>query len=192
MDSNYTDSGYTVTLPGGAPLVVPPADIYNFTNRAGVFMINHTSTTPIRFQLYSGLVCTSSLQFADQDDAWLVYPGYAIQRFQNDLNEQNRGLVSRIYCNYTNKPVIFKMYADINTVSNDCPVCPTIMRKLDNSGDVSPSGASTIRIWYKGTELSYVIPLSSYEPDTCPSITTVGAVSVWALNASGVAVLTNY
>jgi hypothetical protein len=192
MASNYTDSGYTVTLPGGAPLVVPPADIYNFSNRSGVFMITNYSADNKKGQVYSGIPCTCQVPNYDQDEAWLVYPGYAIQLFVNWFDDSNLANVSRIYCNYTNKPVIFRTNSSgIVTVSNDCPVCPSVIMKLDGATYIWKA-TTCIRIWYKGTELSYITPLSRYNANTAVSITTIGKVSVWALNLSGVAVLTNY
>lgn len=190
--SNYTDAGYTVTLPGGAPLYVPPADIYNFSNRGGVFMIANYNTDTKKAIVYSAIQCSCQVPNYDQDEGWIVYPGYAMQIFVNWFDEPNSSLVSRIYCNYTNKPVIFKYSSSaIVTVSNDCPVCPSNILKLDGATFNWKAGTA-IRVWYKGTELSYVIPLSRYNSATCPSITTVGKVSVWALNSSGTAVLTNY
>ena len=155
-------------------------------------MIANYSSDNRKAIVYSAVQCTCQVPNYDQDEAWIVYPGYAIQLFVDWVDEASSAKVSRIYCNYTNKPVIFKYSSSgIVTVSIDCPVCPSNILKLDGA-TFNWKSTTTIRILYKGTELTYVIPLSSYNTTTCPSITTIGAVSVWALNSSGVAVLTNY
>jgi hypothetical protein len=127
--SNYNDSGYYVTPPtnvatgntsvyGVMPnlitpspnvinTTIPSADIYTTTQNIGVYMIDGTPQGTIN-KFYPIMCSAINLNIIgvpnDVDDAYLVYPGYEFQLF-NNLNYG--GQASNIYINNTTVPQIF-------------------------------------------------------------------------------------
>ena len=121
--SNYNDSGYYVTPPPNAYSVntsvygvtnvnvinttIPSADIYTTTQNIGVYMIDGTPQGTIN-KFYPIMCSAINLNIIgvpnDVDDAYLVYPGYEFQLF-NNLNYG--GQPSNIYINNTTVPQIF-------------------------------------------------------------------------------------
>jgi len=171
MTSNYIDSGYSYIDQSGGTSHAPGIDIYNVVNTPGVYKLNGNATV-----LANLLAIPCSLSYdTGVDDAYIVYPGFAIQLFQGG-SFFAAGTASRswIYCNYSNRPVL---YSTMN--NNNNPIFPTDWFNGSSSQTLQTQtgaryGANTsnsIRVWFRGTEV-----LSAYSSSACPDSITDPAV----------------
>jgi len=117
--SNYNDSGYTINVNTYFPytpiyftdgtssssnVTVSRVDIYlaGTQSRVGVYMIDGVYGN---CDLYPIICCMSNLNYfgvpTESDDAWLIYPGYGIQLYNQDPTKQ-----SYVYYNITSSPKV--------------------------------------------------------------------------------------
>ena len=160
MTSNYIDSGYSYINQSGGTSHAPGIDIYNVGNTPGVYILNGNAGVLAAF---SAVPCSLSYEPAGSD-AYLVYPGFAIQLFQGGsfFASSNR---SWIYCNYSNRPVL---YSTLN--NNNNPIFPTdwfngtssqTLQRQDGTG-YRANTSNSIRVWFRGSEV-----LSAYSSADC-------------------------
>ena len=153
FQSNYNDSGYTLTgtwYDQSGNLVtgsISSSDIYTTTELTGVYMINGQYDGSSN--VYYPIICSGfhwvNLGIPDnQDDAWLVYPGFGFTLY-NDI--VYLGTISRNYVNTSTVPVVYYTGSSGGWVGNGTPI-------LTTSGSTYPQNStSSVKIYFRGQEI---------------------------------------
>jgi len=150
FQSNYNDSGYTVSNSydhnNNLITTIPSRDIYLNTQQVGVYMLNGSRGGSVT--IYPISCSLKDLRFCgipiDDDDAWLVYPGYGFQLF-NQINYSNP--LSRVYTNISSVPVLFS-FANGGFLNKGTPIQNTFSSTIDCDQTAS------VKIYFRGTEIN--------------------------------------
>jgi len=163
FQSNYNDSGYTPSGPwydqnNNLITTIPSRDIYLNTQQVGVYMLNGTfGNTVQRYPIFCSL---SDLRFCgipiDDDDAWLVYPGFGFQLFdqvdyKDNLSFQPGYLAEsskRRYINTSNIPLLFTYPDDGGFQGKGSSI-----KNIFNTG-VYYGNTASVKIYFRGTEIT--------------------------------------
>lgn len=158
FQSNYNDSGYVVPTSGVfynqnnneiTASSFLSSDIYNSTQQVGIYMLNGTQGTNSGsiYPIFCSLTNMNNLAIPnDQDDAWLVYPGYGFRLF-NNTNYVTDNINSTVtYINVSNRPVIF--YSSGGGYNTG-----TVLKNANNNNYPNNVTAS-VKIYYRFQEIT--------------------------------------
>jgi hypothetical protein len=155
FQSNYKDSGYTVNgwydsqHPSGVQISnpIPSKDIYLNTQQVGVYMLNGSyGSTVYHFPVFCSLYSLGNVGISmDNDDAWLVYPGFGFQLF-NQNNYLNA--ISNFYTNTTGYPLLF-------TFANGGFANKGYTIRM-NGVNTSHGQTASVKIYFRGTEINTI------------------------------------
>lgn len=155
FQSNYNDSGYTLTgtwydQNNNLVTSIPSRDIYTTTELTGVYMINgaYNSGTNI----YYPIVCSGGWWVNlgipnNSDDGWLVYPGYGFTLYNT---APYGGTISRNYVNTTTTPIVYYTGSSPGTgwVGQGTPI-------LTTTGSAYPQNdTGSVKIYFRGSEIT--------------------------------------
>jgi hypothetical protein len=159
--SNHNDSGYTISVSsgyfvnnGGAPqtssLTVSSEDIYTgLMGFPGVYKFNGgwNNTDNLSWPIFCSSYDVRVLgPGQDDDDGWLVFPGYGIQLYKDDNYDTTNTYTWPSY-NTTNKPVVYGCASWDNSGGS--------WFLYDTNGNYYPENVTTsIRVFYRGTEVT--------------------------------------
>jgi hypothetical protein len=153
FQSNYNDSGYTLSgtwysqdnsIVTGS---ISSRDVYTTTELTGVYMINgqYDGSSNVYYPIICSSVDWVNLGIPNnQDDAWLVYPGFGFTLY-NDYGYS--GTTSRNYVNTSTVPVVYYTGSSGGWVGYGTPI-------LTTSGSTYPQNStSSVQIYFRGEEI---------------------------------------
>lgn len=164
FQSNFIDSGYTINsnfegrswvdqsgkVISNVLTPVPGVDIYNTTQQVGVYMINGTFNNS---NVYYPVFCSANdirnvgIPY-DNDDAYLVYPGFGFTLY---TGTNNSGSYSVNCINTSNAPVIFANYVkDGGWLSVGSLI---LLGPNGTTGLYDVNSTKSIQIYFRGSEI---------------------------------------
>jgi hypothetical protein len=130
---------------------VSGTDLFNATNGCGVYGLNGTYSGASVLPIIGSMSNLQHFNSNDNFDAWLVFPGYSIQLFE-DVGYAGT-TISNILTNTYSKPVIFT--ANVNSYRTFSVI--VFKRGTNGSnipGDIYPENTvSSIRVWFQNKEI---------------------------------------
>lgn len=155
--SGFTDMGYTNTMSNvydsSNNLIqinqkIPGYDIFDSINRCGIFMINGEYDNSSAVSTIYPIYCTAKYYNinipADQDDAYLVYPGWGFQLFDGpDYSGTN---ISKIYFNNTSAPIVFATNSSTWNANGN-----TLIQLSGSSNTYPKNTTASWKIYFRGT-----------------------------------------
>jgi hypothetical protein len=151
FQSNYNDSGYTLTVNtwynqnNAVVTSVSSLDIYRTTQNVGVYMVNGSfgTSNATWYPLFGSYNNLNNVGIPNGvDDGWLVYPGFGFLLY-NATGWS--GTQSRFYVNTDNRPTFF--YITGKGFSGK----GTEIR--DSGGGAGYSDTRSVRIYFRGSEI---------------------------------------
>ena len=165
--SGFTDMGYTITISNAydssnnlidTTKKISGYDIFNCYNRCGVFMLNgeYNSSTNVCtiYPIYFTAKYYNINVPNDQDDAYLVYPGWGFQLFDGaDYAGVN---TSKLYFNNTQSPVVFATDSPTWNINGN-----TLIQESTSVNTYPKNTTASWKIYFKGSLITTGITSTS-------------------------------